>query len=600
MFLPATQAEMQARGWRELDIILVTGDAYLDTPFTGVSLVGRTLESAGFRVGVIAQPDVQGTSDISRLGAPRLFWGVTAGCVDSMVANYTATGRKRHEDDFTPGGQNTRRPDRASIVYANLIRRAFRPCAPIVLGGIEASLRRIAHYDFWSNRIRQSILLDAKADLLVYCMAEQTVLELARRLRDGRDWRDLRGICFAAPQPPADAVLLPSYAAVSAPPSPATSEAFLEMFRLFAVNQDPVTARPLAQPHDLRWVVQQPPAAPATPDELDQFYRLPFERDAHPLDAARGAVRALETIRFAITTHRGCFGECTFCAIAMHQGRRVVSRSAAAILAEAEQLTHHPKFRGILTDIGGPTANMYGMACPRMATRGTCPNRHCLFPEVCPNLKVNHHPQTELLRRLRQLPGIRKAFVASGLRHDLVLADTTHGPGYLDELVAHHVSGQLKLAPEHSADGVLRLMRKPGVAKLLAFCAQFEQANTRHQRRQFLTYYFVAAHPGCTDEDMRQLRQFTLRQLKLAPEQVQVFTPTPSTWATAMYWTERDPATGKPIFVEKGGRGRQAQKEILMDSRPAPGPVPDRPGRAGFAAKSGRDHRRAPGRPRSP
>jgi uncharacterized radical SAM protein YgiQ len=591
---------MQQRGWQELDIILVTGDAYLDTPFTGVSLIGRALESAGFRVGVIAQPDVQTTNDITRLGAPRLFWGVTAGCVDSLVANYTATGRKRQEDDFTPGGQNNRRPDRASIIYANLIRRACRPCAPIVLGGIEASLRRIAHYDFWSNRIRQSILLDAKADLLVYGMAEQTVLELAQRLRDGRDWRDLRGICFAAAAPPPDAVMLPSYAAVAAPPSPAAHAAFLEMFRLFAANQDPVTARPLAQQHDLRWVVQQPPAPAATTCELDRLYRLPFEREAHPLDAARGPVRALDTIRFSITTHRGCFGECAFCAIAMHQGRRVVSRSAAAILAEAEQLTHHPKFRGILSDIGGPTANMYGMDCPRMATRGTCPNRHCLFPEVCANLKVSHQPQTNLLRQLRQLPGIRKAFVASGLRHDLVLADAAHGPGYLDELVAHHVSGQLKLAPEHSAANVLRLMRKPGVAKLLAFRAQFEQANARHQRQQFLTYYFVAAHPGCTAAHMRELQQFTLRELRLAPEQVQVFTPTPSTWATAMYWTERDPASGDPVFVEKSGRGRQDQKAILMASRPAPGPTPGRPARGAPARASGPGHGHATGKPRSP
>jgi uncharacterized radical SAM protein YgiQ len=601
MFLPATQAEMRARGWQAPDIILVTGDAYLDTPFSGVAMVGRALESAGFRVGVIAQPEVTGTGDITRLGAPRLFWGVTAGCVDSLVANYTATGRKRHEDDFTPGGRNTRRPDRATIVYANLIRRAFRPCAPIVLGGIEASLRRIAHYDFWSDRIRQSLLLDAKADLLVYGMAEQTVVELACRLRDGRSWHDLRGICFAAPEPPRDAVLLPSYATVAAaPPSPATKAAFLEMFRLFAAHQDPRTARPLAQQHDLRWVVQQPPAMPAGPDELDRLHRLPFERAAHPLDAARGAIRALDTIRFALTTHRGCFGGCAFCAIAMHQGRRVVSRSPASILEEARQVSRHPGFRGILTDIGGPTANMYGMTCPRMTAHGACPDRHCLFPEVCPNLKISHREQTDLLRRLRQLPGIRKAFVASGVRHDLVLADHAHGPDYLDELVAHHVSGQLKLAPEHSQPGVLQLMRKPGVEKLLAFRAQFEEANRRHQSRQFLTYYFVAAHPGCTEEDMRQLRQFTRQRLHLAPEQVQVFTPTPSTWATAMYWTERDPATGAPLFVEKGGRGRQAQKELLMAARPASGAAPDRPARGARAAGSGRDPGRGRDRPRSP
>ena len=574
---------MQARNWDALDVVLVVGDAYIDSPFSGAALIGRVLEDAGFRVGILAQPDVRDTADISRLGAPRLFWGVTAGCVDSMVANYTATGRKRREDDFTPGGRNDRRPDRACIVYANLIRRAFRPCAPIVLGGIEASLRRIAHYDFWSDGIRKSILFDAKADLLVYGMAEPTVLELARRLRENRDWRDLRGICYAAAKPPPEAIVLPSFADVSAPrPAPAATasehphdaspadagrtkmrNAFLEMFRLFAANQDPVTARPLAQQHDSRWLVHQPPAPPPDMTGLDRIYGLPFESDVHPHDAARGPVRALDTIRFSITTHRGCYGECAFCAIAMHQGRRVVSRSAASIVAEAERLTQHPKFRGIISDVGGPTANMYGIACERAVTCGTCPNRRCLFPEICRSLPVDHRPQTALLQRLRALPGVRKAFVASGVRHDLVLADRAHGMAYLDELVAHHVSGQLKLAPEHSEDEVLRLMGKPGVEKLLAFRARFEEANTRHGLKQFLTYYFIAAHPGCTEERMRRLRLFATRELGLTPEQVQVFTPTPSTWSTAMYWTERDPATGQAIFVEKGARGRQAQKDAL-------------------------------------
>jgi uncharacterized radical SAM protein YgiQ len=584
MYLPSTPAELRARGWDALDVILVTGDAYIDSPFAGAALVGRVLEAAGFRVGVIAQPETQDLADISRLGAPRLFWGVTAGCVDSMVANYTATGRKRREDDFTPGGQNNRRPDRASIIYANLIRRAFRPCAPVVLGGIEASLRRIAHYDFWSDRIRKSILFDAKADILVYGMAEQTVLELAGRLRDGRDWRDLRGLCYAAGTPPPEALVLPSFSDVAAPRPPAAAaagqpapgvfapapaqlvmrHAFLEMFRLFAANQDPVTARPLAQQHDLRWLVHRPPALPPDSAGLDRIHALPFELDVHPHDAARGAVRALDTIRFSITTHRGCYGECAFCAIAMHQGRRVVSRSADGIVAEAGRFTRHPKFRGIIADVGGPTANMYGISCGQIATCGACPNRRCLFPEICPRLPVDHRAQTALLRRLRALPGVRKAFVASGLRHDLVLADRAHGQEYLDELVAHHVSGQLKLAPEHSEEAVLRLMGKPGVAKLLAFRARFEEASARHGLKQFLTYYFIAAHPGCTEEQMQRLQQFATHELRLAPEQVQVFTPTPSTWATAMYWTGCDPSTGEAIFVERGLRGKQAQKDALL------------------------------------
>ncbi len=562
MFLPSTRPEMTARGWEALDVILVSGDAYLDSPFSGVALIGRSLEAAGFRVGVIAQPDTQTIADIARLGAPRLFWGVTAGCVDSMVANYTATGRKRREDDFTPGGVNDRRPDRACLAYANLIRRAFRPCAPIALGGIEASLRRIAHYDFWSDTVRRALLFDAKADLLVYGMAEATVLELARRLRDGRDWHDLRGICFAAKDAPVDAIVLPAYEEVAGRVDSARA-AFLEMFRLFAANQDPVTAKPLAQRHSTRWLVHQPPAPLPDSAELDRLHALPFELDVHPHDAARGPVRALDTIRFALTTHRGCYGECAFCAIAMHQGRQVVSRSADAIMAEAARFARHPKFRGILADVGGPTANMYGIACARAATRGACPNRHCLFPDICPHLAVDHRPQTALLRRLRALPGVRKAFVASGLRHDMVLADRAHGQEYLEELVAHHVSGQLKLAPEHSEESVLQLMRKPGVKKLLAFRARFLEASARRGLKQFLTYYFIAAHPGCTEAQMQHVRQFAARELGLLPEQVQVFTPTPSTWSTAMYWTERDPETGQSLFVEKGARARQAQKDAL-------------------------------------
>jgi uncharacterized radical SAM protein YgiQ len=564
MILPATREEMRARGWDAVDVLLVTGDAYIDSPFSGAALIGRVLEQAGFRVGVIAQPDPRQTDDISRMGAPRLFWGVTAGCVDSMVANYTATGRRRHQDDFTPGGDNSRRPDRATIVYANLIRRAFHPCAPIVIGGIEASLRRIAHYDFWSDRVRKSILFDSKGDVLVYGMGESAVVELARRLRDGMDWRDLRGICYASPSPPENAVALPDFVTLSRrPPDEESRRSFLAGFSLFAANQDPVTARPLAQQTDTRWLVHRPPAAPLTTGELDAVHGLPFTHEVHPLDAARGSVRALDTIRFSLVTHRGCYGDCSFCAISAHQGRRVVSRSASSILSEAERFTRHPKFKGIIQDVGGPTANMYGFECCRKPVAGACPDRRCLFPSVCRHLPVDHQPQTELLRRLRNLPGVRKVFVGSGVRHDLVLADRAQGDAYLEELVAHHVSGQLKLAPEHNAPEVLRLMGKPGVEGLLVFRARFEDACRRHGLKQYLTYYFIAAHPGCTEEDMRGLRAFATRCLLLSPEQVQIFTPTPSTASTAMYWTGLDPVTGLPVFVEKHARRKQAQKDCL-------------------------------------
>jgi uncharacterized radical SAM protein YgiQ len=564
MDIPCTRAEMLALGWDEPDVVLVSGDALIDTPHSGTAVIARVLIGAGFRVGVIAQPDIRSPDDIRRLGAPRLFWGVTAGCVDSMVANTTASGRRRRQDDFTPGGENTRRPDRASIAYSNLIRSTFRPCAPVVLGGVEASLRRIVHYDFWSDRLRRPILFDAKADILVYGMAERTICELATALRDGAEWRSIRGLCYAAPAPPGDAVHLPAFAALTDPAAPgAAKRLFLEMFRLFADNQDPVTARTLAQPVDLRWLVHNPPAAPLETGELDRVYALPFTQNVHPRDAARGAVRALDTVRFSLTSHRGCYGGCAFCAIAMHQGRRVTWRSRESLVDEATGYTRHPAFTGIIHDVGGPTANMYGFDCACKKRTGACAGKDCLFPSVCPSLPVTHEPQIRLLQALRDIPGVRQAFVGSGIRPDLVLADTRHGGAYLDALAAHHVSGQLKLAPEHSEPAVLRLMRKPGIEGLLAFRGRFEACSRAHGRKQFLTYYFIAAHPGCTEEDMRRLRDFAHTRLRLTPEQVQIFTPTPSTWSTAMWWTGLDPDTGEPVFVERRPRERQAQKDIL-------------------------------------
>ena len=570
LFLPTTLDECRSRNWDALDIILVSGDAYIDTPFAGIALIGRVLEAEGFRVGIIAQPDVKTTADIQRLGAPKLFWGVSAGTVDSMVANYTASGKPRRTDDFTPGGANDRRPDRACIAYANLIRRAFRPCAPIVLGGIEASLRRIAHYDFWSHTVRRSILLDAKADILVYGMGERTIRELAHRLQDGRDWRDLRGICLVAATPPAEACELPPYdavtgvvAATDSPERQTSRHAFMRMTLDFLAHQQWRSGRTLVQRHEQRWLIQNPPAQPLQTSELDAVYRLPFRIDAHPAEAARGAITALDTIRFAITTHRGCYGECSFCAIAAHQGRAVQSRSEASILDEARTFSKHARFRGVIRDVGGPTANMYGFECAKMARDGPCPNRQCLLPTCCPTLKPDHAPLTRLLTALRALPGMRHVFVGSGIRHDLVVADACHGEAYLEALAAHHVSGQLKLAPEHSVPHVLRLMGKPDTASLLAFKARFDAISRRLGKRQFLTYYLIAAHPGCTEADMLTLREFAQRELHLLPEQVQIFTPTPSTLSTAMYCTGLDPADGTPLFVARGGRERERQKALL-------------------------------------
>ena len=567
MILPSTQNEILSLGWDAPDIILVSGDAYLDTPFSGAALIGRVLTAAGFRTAIIAQPDVASKDDIRRLGEPRLFWGVTSGCVDSMVANFTATGKRRRQDDFTPGGENNARPDRAVIAYCNLIRSAFKPCKPVVIGGIEASLRRVAHYDYWSDAVRRPILFDAKADILVYGMAERAIVELATRLRHARDWRDVPGICYAAPKQTLsvpDAVTLPAFNAVSGK-TDAGRAAFLDMFRLFCANQNPHTAQPLVQEVDTRCLVHNPPAPPLSPAELDAVYALPFSLDTHPVHAPKGAVRAWDTIRFSITTHRGCYGECNFCAITAHQGRCVTSRSEKSILDEAKRLSRHPKFNGVITDVGGPTANMYGFECARKHTHGACPGKRCLFPSACPSLKPDHTAQVTLLRRLRELPGVRHVFVASGIRPDLIAADPSCGARYIEELARHHVSGQLKLAPEHAAARVLRLMGKPGTASLLAFKEQFEDANRKAGKRQFLTYYFIAAHPGCTDDDMRELKRFATQRLRLTPEQVQVFTPTPSTWSTAMYYTATDPSTGAALHVAKGLREKQNQKDLITE-----------------------------------
>jgi uncharacterized radical SAM protein YgiQ len=570
MFLPCTPAEIERLGWDAPDVILVSGDAYIDSPFSGVAVIGRVLTAAGFRVAIIAQPDVSSHDDIRRLGQPRLFWGVSSGCVDSMVANYTATGKRRHQDDFTPGGENTARPDRAVIAYSNLIRAAFKPCKPIVIGGIEASLRRIAHYDFWSDTVRRPLLFDAKADILVYGMAERTLTSLARALRDAHEWRTLRGLCYAQPAAsdalPQGNLALPDFNAVAAPTDEGRA-AFLDMFTLFAANQEPRTAKPLVQRVDTRCLVHNPPDLPLSPAELDAVYALPFMLDAHPCHAAKGKIRALDTIRFSLTTHRGCYGECNFCAIAMHQGRRVVSRSESSILEEAHRLTRHPKFTGIIQDVGGPTANMYGFECERKLKHGACADKRCLYPSCCPSLAPDHGPQMELLKKLRHLPNVRKVFMASGIRPDLIAADKQNGARYIDALTAHHVSGQLKLAPEHSEPSVLDTMGKPHTDALLCFKERFDSANKKHGLKQFLTYYFMAAHPGCSDEDMHALKRFATKNLCLAPEQVQIFTPTPSTWSTAMYYTGVNPFTRAPVNVTRGLRGKQGQKDILAPPR---------------------------------
>lgn len=558
MFLPTIKKECEQLGWDRCDVIIVTGDSYIDSPTIGAAVIGKWLWRHGFRVGIIAQPDVTNDTDITRLGEPALFWGVTGGSVDSMVANYTALKKKRQLDDYTPGGKNDRRPDRAVIQYSNLIRQYFKNTAPIILGGIEASLRRVAHYDFWSNKIRRSILFDAKADALVYGMGERAIVELAHSLKNGNGLGEIRGTCVIAKEPQENYLTLPDYEKAAS-----DKKAFIDSFRLFYDNNDPVTARGLNQKHGDRWLVQHPPAEYLTTEELDDLYSLKYELETHPYYAQQGKIRALDTIRFSITTHRGCYGECNFCAIAVHQGRTIQSRSQESILAEAKRFTKHAKFTGVINDVGGPTANMYGFECARKLAKGACTDKRCLAFHSCQTLKPNHKPQIDLLKKIRKLDGVKKVFVSSGLRYDMILDDEKYGDSYLQELVEHHVSGQLKVAPEHTENHVLKLMGKPDIESLLEFKNRFDRKSKRAGKKQFLTYYLIAAHPGSTERDMHKLKQFVSRDLKINPEQVQIFTPTPGTWASVMYWTETDPFTGKKIFVEKNPHKKERQKRIV-------------------------------------
>lgn len=582
MFCPTTPEEVRALGWSGLDVILITGDAYVDSPYMGISVIGHHLMANGFKVGIISQPDIHSDADITRLGEPRLFWGVSGGAIDSMVANTTALMKPRRQDDLTPGVENNKRPNRAVIAYCNLIRTYYKSSRPIVLGGLEASLRRVAHYDHWDNAVRRSILFDARADYLVYGMGEKATLEIAENLARGEAPLHTRGVCrigkaeeLEAPEYQ-DYIQLPEFETVK-PATPEGKDAFTRMFGLFYRNNDPMTAKGLYQATSGRVLIQNPPQPLPGPKELEIYSGYPYERDAHPTDKAKGEIRALATIRFSITTHRGCYGECNFCAIAAHQGRTVVYRSEDSIVKEAKTVSELPGFKGIILDVGGPTANMYGFECEKKKTLGPCPEKRCVFPEVCPSLNPNHQKQMRLLSRLKAIPGVRKVFVASGIRPDLVQADKEHGTAYVETLAAHHVSGQLKLAPEHSVPSVLKRMGKPSIQSTEWMARVFDTANRKAGKRQFLTYYFIAAHPGCRMEDQNTLKAWISRQLGIEPEQVQIFTPTPSTWSSLMYYTEKDPWNGEPLFVEKTVAGKMEQKEKIGQKKGRPGYSPERP-----------------------
>jgi uncharacterized radical SAM protein YgiQ len=560
-FLPTTRAEMDAKGWDQCDVILVSGDAYIDSPFIGVAMVGRMLERMGYRVGMIGQPDIKSDVDIKRLGEPRLYWGVSGGSVDSMVSNYTATKKFRNSDDYTPGGKNNKRPDRALSVYCNLIRQHFKNTVPLVLGGIEASLRRVSHYDYWSNKLKKPILFDSKADILIYGMGEIAIEQLTRALDTGSDYRDIRGVCYISKEPKHEFLQLPSHADCLE-----DKEKYIDLFDDFYDHNDPISARGLCQRVDNRYLIQNPPCDYLNEVEMDANSDLPFTRELHPYYAKDGKVKCLETIKFSIMTHHGCWGECNFCAIGVHQGRTIRTRSEKNILQEAKDFNNYNDYKGIISDVGGPTANMYGYECNKKLKLGTCDHQRCVdATHLCSSMKPDHSRNINLLRQVRQVEGVRKAFVASGVRYDLITEDKKHGYSYLKEMVKHHISGQMKVAPEHTEQHVLELMGKPGKQTLVDFKKLYDKLNKDMGKKQFLTYYLIAAHPGCTEKDMHSLKDFTTNELKMNPEQAQVFTPTPSTYSAVMYYTEMDPKTRKKIFVEKDTKRKEKQKAIVQE-----------------------------------
>jgi len=545
---------MEARGWEELDVLFVSGDAYVDHPAFGVPLLARLLEADGYRVGILAQPDWRDPEAWRVMGRPRLFAAISAGAMDSMVNHYTAARKIRRNDAYTPGGAAGRRPNRALIAYTAAIKGAFKGL-PVVIGGIEGSLRRLAHYDYWDNAVRRSVLVDAKADLLVFGMGESPLREIARRAAAGEPlaamW-DIRGTARVTGGTPVGGVVLPAYEEVAA-----SAEAYNEAFRLGAAEANVFAARPLFQRHGERWVVVNPPSMPLAEAELDRIYALPFTRLPHPSYAE--TIPAYEQIRFSITTHRGCFGGCAFCAIGQHQGKFIQSRSEASILAEAERLARHPHFRGTITDVGGPTANMYGLACGDASARSGCRRTGCLYPRPCRHLVANDGRAVRLLRKLRNRQGIRHVYVASGVRYDLL----EHQQEYFEELLTQHVGGLLKVAPETACETVSRVMRKPGPGLFANFLQQFRAESRRLGLRQGIVPYFISAHPGCTVSDMVDVALF-LQRHHLRVEQVQEFTPTPGTLSTCIYFTGRDPFTGATMHVPRSPEEKRLQKALLL------------------------------------
>ena len=560
-FLPVCRADMDARGWAQCDFVYVIGDAYVDHPSFGHAIISRVLEHAGYKVGILSQPDWKNPASIAALGAPRLGFLVSGGNMDSMVNHYSVSKKHRQADAYTPGGVMGKRPDYAVVVYCNLIRRTFKNI-PILIGGIEASLRRLAHYDYWSDKLKRSILLDSQADLLLYGMGERAIVEAADALNDGMNVRDLTyidGTVFraASADTPVPSIRLPDYASLVKDP-----KKYAESFYLQYTNTDPFSAKQLIEPYSEReFVIQNPPQKPLSQQEMDEIYALPYCRAYHPSYEALGGVPAIQEVKFSLVSNRGCFGACSFCALTFHQGRIVQTRSHESIVREAEAMTHEADFKGYIHDVGGPTANFRHPACQKQLTKGACQNRQCLFPTPCKNMDADHSDYLALLRKLRALPNVKKVFIRSGIRFDYLLADRSDA--FFKELVRYHISGQLKVAPEHVSDRVLAVMGKPRHSVYLQFLDRYKRINEQARMKQFVVPYLMSSHPGCTLRDAVELAEY-LRDTGHHPEQVQDFYPTPSTLSTVMYYTGLDPRTMQPVYVPKNPHEKAMQRALMQ------------------------------------
>ena len=565
-FLPICRDDMEKRGWSEADFVFVIGDAYVDHPSFGPAIISRLLERYGYKVCIIAQPDWKNDKSIDVFGKPRLGFLVCGGNMDSMVNHYSVSKKRRQKDAYSPGGEMGLRPDYATTVYCNLIRRTYKD-VPIIIGGIEASLRRMAHYDYWSDKLKHSILVDSSADILSYGMGEHSMIEIAEALDSGINVSDItyvRGTCYRTKDISGvseDAILLPDYDSLT--------RDRLEYARSFYtqyINTDPYSAKTLVEGYGNRgYVVQNPPAYPLTQMEMDDVYDLPYMNNYHPIYESKGGIPAISEIKFSLTSNRGCFGGCSFCALTFHQGRIIQTRSHESLIREAEQMTHDPDFKGYIHDVGGPTANFRHKSCAKQDRYGVCTNKQCLFPEPCRNLKVDHKDYIELLRKLEAIPGVKKVFIRSGIRFDYVMADSSDE--FLKELCEKHISGQLRVAPEHVSDNVLKMMGKPKNSVYESFIARYQKVNARTGKKQFVVPYLMSSHPGSTLKEAVELAEY-VRDIGYMPEQVQDFYPTPSTISTCMYYTGVDPRTMQPVYVPHNPHEKAMQKALMMYRKP--------------------------------